>query len=94
MARKALEAFPEDASLAKALGIICYRRGDYRRTVQLLDLKTREDQTDAELFYYLGMAHYQLKERRQSKAALQRALGLKLDKQLASEATRVLSTID
>ena len=43
--------------------------------------------------YYLGMAQYQLKDRTQSKANLQKALDLKLSGAPAVEAKRVLTEL-
>jgi len=91
---KARESYPQDPALARALGILCYRRGDYRRTVELLARDVRDPAADAQWSYYLGLAHYRLKEYRESRAALQRALDLKLDTSLAAEATRLLQTAE
>jgi tetratricopeptide (TPR) repeat protein len=91
---QAREFFPDDVRLTRALGILYYRRGDYRRAAEVLESGTRASSKDAEQFYYLGMAHYQLKETKESKAALAQALALGLNAQLESEATRVLNTMN
>jgi Flp pilus assembly protein TadD len=93
LAAKAREAFPQDADLAKTLGALAYRRGDYARSAQLLKETALKRNNDAELFYYLGMAHYRLKESKEGKAALQRALSLNLKPQLADETRRVLAQL-
>src|SRR5260370_24540763 len=78
LAVKARESFPDDADVARVLGVLAYRRGDYSRAIQLLAESARQKTHDAELQYYLGMAQYQLKQRVESKEALQRALDLNL----------------
>ncbi len=87
LAMRAREALPDDPDVAKVLGMVVYRQGDYARAAELL----KGGQTgDAESIYYLGMAQYQLKELAESRKTLQRALNMNLPAQLASEARRVL----
>jgi len=43
--------------------------------------------------YYLGMAHYRLQQRKQSKDALQRALSLQVPAKLAEEARKVIGEL-
>jgi tetratricopeptide (TPR) repeat protein len=90
LASKAHEALPEDEEVAKAFGIIAYRKGDYARAANLLQANTRQHSGDAELMYYLGMAQYRLNQRAESKQTLQRALDLNLNAGLAAEARRIL----
>ena len=45
---------------------------------------------DPELYYYLGMAQYQLKQKPESKDALQQALKLNLQAKLADDARKTL----
>jgi hypothetical protein len=45
---------------------------------------------DAELVYYLGMTQYQLKDKAESKASLQRALALNLSGVQADDAKKKL----
>ena len=59
LAAKAREALPDDPDLAKALGIVTYRQGDYARAVNLLKESNRNRGGDAQLMYYLGMAQFQ-----------------------------------
>lgn len=91
---KARESRPDDVQLASALAILCYKRAEYRRTVQLLESVSAGASQKAERLYYLGMAHYQLKDIVESKAALRRALDLNLEAQLASEANRALNSMN
>jgi uncharacterized protein HemY len=94
LAVKAHESFLEDVALTRALGILCYKRAEYRQTVLLLGRGPAEASADSEQLYYLGMAYYQLKENAPSKAALRKALDLNLKPQLASEANRALNTMN
>ena len=48
---------------------------------------------DAELYYYLGMAHAKLKESKPGKVALERALALNVNSKFAVEAKRTLAEL-
>ena len=63
------------------------------QAAQLLDQYSQTLTNDGELFYYLGMAQYQLKHMPQSKAALQRALALKIQGKPADDARKVLAEL-
>jgi tetratricopeptide (TPR) repeat protein len=93
LAMKAREAFPNDPEVAKALGIIVYRQGDYSRSAQLLKESASKRNGDAQVMYYLGMAQYRLKKPAESKQSLQRALDLNLPGELVAEARRVLAEL-
>ncbi len=93
LAVKARAAFPNDPGVAKALGMIVYRQGDYSRAANLLRESAGQKSGDAETMYYLGMAQYRLKNRAESKAALQKALDLNLAGAPAAEAKRVLAEL-
>jgi tetratricopeptide (TPR) repeat protein len=93
LALKARESFPDDPNLAKAFGILAFRRGDYSRAVQLLKESSQKLNNDAETLYYLGMAQYRLKRPEESKQTLQKALALNLSPQLAEQAKRVLAEL-
>ena len=92
-AEKARPAFPNDAELAKAAGMVSYRRKDYQRSSQLLNQCVQINRDDAESFYYLGLDYCQLKQPAEGKKALQRALDLNLPANLAAEARRVIATL-
>jgi tetratricopeptide (TPR) repeat protein len=91
VATKARQAYPDDPEIAKALGILSYRRDLYPQSAQLLKEAAAKRKDDAELLYYLGQAHHQLKQWNECKEALQRALTLNLSPGLADEATRALA---
>ena len=93
LAVKARAAFPGDPAVAKALGMIVYRQGHYSRAATLLQESARQRTADAELMYYLGMAQYHLKNRAESKTALQKALDLNLSGTPAVEAKRILAEL-
>ncbi len=93
VAIKAYEAFPDDADVSRALGIILYRQGEFSKSSQRLKDFTARKTGDAQAIYYLGMDQYQLKQTAESKRNLQRAMELKLPDNLATEAQRVLAQL-
>ncbi|HXG48502.1 MAG TPA: tetratricopeptide repeat protein, partial [Methylomirabilota bacterium] len=93
VALKARTAQPEDPELAKVLGKIVYRRKDYPYAVRLFQETTRKVPSDAEAFYYLGLAHHQLQQPAEARQALHQALGLQLEPVLAREANRLLAEL-
>jgi tetratricopeptide (TPR) repeat protein len=90
---KARAAFPDDTELARSMGMVAYRRGDYLHATQLLQASSQNLNQDGEALYYLGMAHYQLKQTSASKSELQRALGLNLESKLAADARKTLAEL-
>jgi tetratricopeptide (TPR) repeat protein len=88
---KARQAYPDDPEIAKALGILNYRRGLYPQSSELLKEAAAKWRDDAELLYYLGEVHHQLKQYTECKQTLQRALGLNLSPQLANDARSALA---
>jgi len=88
---KAREAFPDDAELARTLGIIAYRRNDFTLAARLLKDTVRRQTNDATAFYYLGMAQHQAKQRTESRQALARALELDANAHFAADARRTLA---
>jgi Flp pilus assembly protein TadD len=53
---KVRQTYPDDADVAKTLGILSYRRGYYPRSLELLMEAKAKRPDDAELLYYLGQA--------------------------------------
>jgi tetratricopeptide (TPR) repeat protein len=93
LAVKARQSFPTDPEIAKALGVIVYRQGDFARAASLLTESASQLNRDAELMYYLGMAQYQLKHSAQCKTALKQALDLNLSGPQAVDAKRILAEL-
>lgn len=89
-ALKAREAYPTDTELGKAYGILLYRQGDFNRAINLLDEATRQRTNDAEAWFFLGASQHALKRTEDSKQSLERALGLQLRDDLATEARTLL----
>jgi Flp pilus assembly protein TadD len=90
---KARSLYPVDPELTRALGVLAYRTGEYTRATQLLQESSQSQSDDGEVFYYLGMAHYQLKHTAQAKTALQHAVTLKLASSSADSARKVLGEL-
>src|SRR5215469_11224328 len=88
---KAHEAFPDDAVIAKTLGILSYRRGFYPQSVELLKEAAAKRKDDPEVLYYLGEVHRQLKQYTECKSELERALTLNLSPGLANDAKGALA---
>jgi tetratricopeptide (TPR) repeat protein len=86
LVQTARQAYPNDADIAKTLGVLTYRRELYPRSAELLQeaAKTRKD--DPEVFYYLGAAQYALKQWNECKVTLARALSLNLSTALEAKA--------
>ena len=78
MATKARQAYPDDAELAKTLGVLNFRRGLYAQSVELLNQAAGSRRDDAEIQLYLGKSYQQLKKWDQCKSALERSLALNL----------------
>lgn len=93
LALKARDAFRTDPELARALGILNYRRADYPRAVQFLKECAQAQAEDPEVVYHLGMAQFQTKDRAGAKANLQRALTLKLSPDQADQAKKTLTQL-
>jgi putative PEP-CTERM system TPR-repeat lipoprotein len=91
VALKAHQAYPEDAEITKALGILTYRRELYPRSAELLKEAATRREDDPELLYYLGATHHQLKQWNECKVALERAVTLKLSPAIADKAKQNLA---
>jgi len=91
LAKQAREMNPDDPELTKLLGIIVFRRGDYPRSAQLLKESARNDATDPNVLYYLGMAQSHMKDTKESVQTLRKALALNLNQPFADEAKRVIA---
>ncbi len=92
-AMKAREALPEDADIARVLGKVLFKRRDYQGSARLLREAAQGGVADADAMYSLGMAHYSLKEKQQSKAALQRAIEMSPNAGFVGPARQILAEL-
>jgi tetratricopeptide (TPR) repeat protein len=90
-ALKARDADQNDAEIAKLLGILSYRRKLYPRSLELFKEASAKRKDDGEILYYLGETHYQLQQWSECKAALEKALILKVPPAIADAAKRTLA---
>jgi tetratricopeptide (TPR) repeat protein len=90
---KARATFPEDAEVTKVLGIVAYRRGEYAVAARWLKQSAEKLPGDGEVFYWLGMTCYRLKDETQSRQALQKALALNATGRFADDARRTLKEL-
>jgi Flp pilus assembly protein TadD len=93
LATKARTALPADELVAKALGKLAYRKGDYRYAAQLLRESAQKRPRDSDLFFHLGMTCKQLKQNQEARTALETALRLSPDAPFAPEAKRAIEEI-
>lgn len=91
---KARIRFPDDPVLAYELGAISYRKGDFSGAVRLLHDSLRQQESNAEALFYLGMSDYQLKNMSAARDELQRAVGLNLPGQETEEAKQILDNME
>jgi tetratricopeptide (TPR) repeat protein len=90
---KARGTFPDDPEAAKVLGIVAYRRGDYAVAARWLKQSAERLPGDGEVFYWLGMTYYRLKDESQSRQALQKALALNPAGKFAADAKSILKEL-
>jgi tetratricopeptide (TPR) repeat protein len=91
LAQKARQLYPDDAEVAKGLGILTYRRELYPQAIELLKEAGAKRKDDPEIPYYLGQAHHEAKQWNECKVALERALNLRLPPDLANQAGQALA---
>ena len=94
LAVKSRDAYPSDPEVAKALGIISYRRGEFQRAASLLMQAANARPNDADSLFYLGMSQAKLKKNTEAKRSLQKAVDsglLKADR--ATEAKKTLAEL-
>lgn len=89
---KARQAYPGDAELAKALGILNFKRGLYPQSAELLNQAAGSRRDDADIQLYLGKSYQQLKRWGDCKSALERALALNLPAASQADAQTQLAT--
>jgi Flp pilus assembly protein TadD len=93
MATRLRQSLPSDPDVARLLGLISYRRGDYARAAQLLNECSRSLKADAEVWYHLGLAHHQLKQKEEARRAFEQLLTLESAGAMASEARRIMAEL-
>ena len=91
-ALQARSIYPSDPQLAKALGILTYRKGEYAHAVELLKESAKTRDTDAELWHYLGMAQCKGKDLPNGRQSLQKSLDLGLPSDLAAKTRQTLES--
>jgi len=91
LATRARQAYPNDAEVAKALGIAVYRQKNHIRAVSLLEEAVRQRGTDPEVHFYLGAAQLELKKTAEGKKSLEKAMENGLKGDLAAEAKKLLA---
>ena len=92
-ATKSRERFPDDSEVAKALGVVLFRQGNFNRAATLLGEAAQKRESDAEVQRYLGLALRQIKRPGEARRALQKALELKLEGEAADEVRRALEEL-
>jgi tetratricopeptide (TPR) repeat protein len=93
-AQKARVSMPDDLELAKTLGLLAYGQKQYDKSTLWLRQCAEKSGNDPEVFYYLGMDYYKLKQRNDSKQALQHALKLGVASNLAGQAQAIIKELN
>lgn len=91
LAVRAREQLDDDPELARALGILEFRRGNSLSAAQLLRYSAASDPQDADVFFYLGLAQARLERDESALETLSRALELDPNNVMAGEAREVLA---
>jgi uncharacterized protein HemY len=92
-ATKSRERFPDDPEVAKALGVVLFRQGNFNRAATLLGEAAQKREKDADVQRYLGLALWQVKRSSDARKALEAALALKLSGEAAEEVRRALEEL-
>lgn len=94
LAQQARAAQPKDTELARALGILLFKKGgEPGRAVTLLKQASLAKSSDPELLYYLGLAQQQSKDTTSARQSLQKAIDSGLRPELAAEARKALTSL-
>ena len=78
------QAYPDDPDIAKAAGVLSYRRGFYPQSLELLKAASAKRKDDGDLFYFLGELQRQLAQWDECKQSLERALASNLRRNLST----------
>ena len=84
---------PEDPTVAKTLGLINFKRNEFRRAVDLLKESLGRAKHDPEAQFYLGMAHLKLGEQAQAREALRQTVSLDATGKFAAPAEETLAEL-
>jgi tetratricopeptide (TPR) repeat protein len=93
LAIKARVTYPSDPALTKALGLILLQQGNAARAAQVLGDATAMNSADAEAFFFLGTAQFQLKNQAEAKVALQQAITMQLSAPQTAAARQMLDKL-
>jgi Flp pilus assembly protein TadD len=85
--------FPDDPALGRVLGMIAYRRADYREAVRLLASAASRQPNDGDLLYHLGMAQYRINDQ-SAKASLSKAISLDPNAAFVVNAKKTLAELN
>jgi predicted Zn-dependent protease len=91
---KARKVLSDDNELTQALAVICFKRKEYPRTIQLLQESSRGGALDAKLQYYLGMSYLKTGQKTRAAENLKLALAAGLDEPSALEAKRAMTELE
>jgi TolA-binding protein len=94
LAVKARASLPDDAGVSRTLAAISYKKKDFNYAVQLFGESARKTPLDAKSLFYLGMSHLQLKQKDESRKALEEALAAGLPEPLAKEAKQSITELE
>jgi tetratricopeptide (TPR) repeat protein len=90
---QARELLRTDMELNRALGLVVFRSGDFRRALGLLESSTDGYPKDAELWYYVGRCYQEVKQNTPAVESLNRALTLGLRGAPAEDAKARLAAL-
>jgi Flp pilus assembly protein TadD len=90
---KARESFPTAPEVARALGLVAFRLGDWSRSVIYLKERSIQSPDDPEVLYCLGLAQARIKDSVTARQSLLRALSLEPKNAHADEAQRTLEQL-
>lgn len=93
LGNQARELLRTDAELNRALGLVVFRSGDFRRALGLLESSTEAYPKEALLWYYVGRCYEETKQPTPAAESLQRALKLGLSGQPGDDAKARLAAL-
>jgi len=92
-ATEARVTLPDDAELARTLGILLSERGDHQYASSLLEESIAKLPPDARAHYYLGMCRYRLDEKEKAIQSLTKALELSPDAPYSEKAKELIAEL-